>query len=470
MLINRRRFVAAASIATVLAITACSGSSSEAGGGGSTGGGSATSLTIWTTDTLPDRVAATKAILADFTKQTGIHVKFVGVAEDQFNQVLSSSAAAGTLPDVMGSLSLSFIRALAAKHLVDAKANGDVVSALGADTFSQRALELTRDGNQQLAVPSDSWAQLLIYRKDLFKKAGLPAPKTYADIMSAAKKLNSPDMAGFVGATSPGDAFTRQTFEEVALANGCHLVNSSGEIEFGSTNCVNAMKFYGDLIHNYSVPGAQDVDTTRAAYFAGKAAMLIWSTFILDEMAGLRKDALPTCPQCKSDPAYLAKNSGVVTAIQGPDSSKSAAFGEVTSWTVIRGAATGPAEKFVKYMMSKGYEDWTAIAPEGKFPVRSGTKDDPNTYVDNWKTLPVGVDEKAPLSKFYSENVLTALSAGPDAFNQWGISQGQGALVGAMSGQLPIAAAVAKVTGGADAASAVKEATQEIESIQSSLK
>ena len=62
--------------------------------------------------------------------------------------------------------------------------------------------------------------------------------------------------------------------------------------------------------------------------------MLIWSSFILDEMAGLRKDALPTCPQCKSDPAFLAKNSGVVTSIQGPSGSGPATFGEITSWTI----------------------------------------------------------------------------------------------------------------------------------------
>ena len=63
--------------------------------------------------------------------------------------------------------------------------------------------------------------------------------------------------------------------------------------------------------------GAQDVDTTRASYFAGQAAMIIWSSFILDEMAGLRNDALPTCPECKDDPAFLPKNSGVVTVAPG---------------------------------------------------------------------------------------------------------------------------------------------------------
>lgn len=467
MVTCRRRIAAVAAAAAVLAVAACSGSSP---GGGSGGDANAKSITVWTTDTLPDRVAATKKILADFTKQSGIKVKLVGVAEDQFNQVLTSSAAAGTLPDVMGSLSLSAIRTLSANDLSDPAANGAVVQDLGADTFSQRALELTADGDKQLAVPSDSWAQLLLYRKDLFDKAGLPAPKTYADITAAAKALDSGDMAGFVGATTPGDAFTRQTFEEIGLANGCQLVDSSGKIQFGSSNCVGAMQFYGDLIKKYSVPGAQDVNTTRAAYFAGKSAMLIWSSFILDEMAGLRNDALPTCPECKNDKAFVAKNSGIVTAIQGPDSTEPAAFGEVISWTVIQNSATESAKKFVEYMMGDGYEPWTAIAPEGKFPVRAGTQQDPAKFVDNWKTLKVGVDTKAPLSEFYDKDVLAAISAGPDAFDQWGISAGQGALVGALAGEQPVAAAVGKVTSGdADAQAAVKEATQSIQSIQDSL-
>ena len=67
--------------------------------------------------------------------------------------------------------------------------------------------------------------------------------------------------------------------------------------------------------------------------------MVIWSSFILDEMAGLRNDALPTCAECKDDPAFLAKNSGVVTAIQGPSGSEPATFGEITSWTITADSA-----------------------------------------------------------------------------------------------------------------------------------
>ena len=65
--------------------------------------------------------------------------------------------------------------------------------------------------------------------------------------------------------------------------------------------------------------------------------MTVWSTFILDEMAGLREDAKPSCPECADDPTFLAKNTGIVTALQGPEGSSPTVFGEVTSWVVHGG-------------------------------------------------------------------------------------------------------------------------------------
>jgi multiple sugar transport system substrate-binding protein len=468
---RRRTLATATVVVAVTALAACSGGGGDDNGGGSTadGGGGKEKITVWTGDTLPDRVAATQAIVDAFTKKTGIEVELVGVAEDQFNQLLTSAAAAGDLPDVIGSISLAQVRTLAANDLSDPDATGAVIDALGEDTFSERALEMTRDGDQQLAVPSESWAQLLYYRTDLFKAAGLDAPQTYDDITAAAKALDTPDLAGFVGATVPGDAFTQQTFEHIALGNNCQMVDDKGEITFDSDECVAALKFYGDLIQNYSAVGAQDVDTVRASYFAGQAAMAIWSTFLLDELAGLRNDAKPSCPQCVGDSTFLAKNTGVVTAIQGPDGDAPAQFGEITSWVITADSATDSAESFVQYMLSDGYEPWIAIAPEGKVPVRLGTADDPTQFTDTGATLPVGVDTKAPLADFYGADVLERLQAGPEDLVRWGITQGQGDLVGAAQGELPIAAAVADVTSGGDPEQAAKTAAEALRTIQDSL-
>ncbi|MFG3689726.1 ABC transporter substrate-binding protein [Micromonospora sp. NPDC047740] len=423
-------------------------------------------LTVWSLEDVADRVNATKAIIADYTAKTGVKVDLVTVNEDQFPSLIASSAAAGELPDVVGSLPLAGVRTLAGNELLHLDANAAIVDKLGRDTFSPRALELTAEDGTQLAVPSDGWGQLLIYRKDLFAAAGLPAPDTYEKIAAAAAKLNTGGVAGITAATAPGDVFTQQTFEHLALANNCQLIDDSGAVQLDSPECVEAFRFYGELMRDHSVKGAQDVDTTRATYFAGKAAMLIWSPFILDELAGLRNDAKPTCPQCQRDPAFLAKNSGFVTAIKGPNGTEPAQYGEISSWAVLDGAAD-PAKSFVEYMLSDGYPRWFGMSPEGRFPVRKGTGDDKEKFLTAWNTSQAGVDTKKPLAQVYGEDVLATLRRSPDTFERWGLTQGQGKLVGAILGELPVPKALADVVAGkSDPAGAARRAKKDVEAIK----
>jgi multiple sugar transport system substrate-binding protein len=435
--------------------------------GGDSGGDT---LTVWSLENQTDRVRATQAVADRFGAANGVKVKIVATDENQFSSLITSAAAAGTLPDVVGALPLGAVAQMATNDLLDTDAAKAVVEGLGTGTFSPRALELTGQDGKQLAVPSDGWAQLLFYRKDLFDKAGLAAPDTYDKIRQAAQRLNSPTVAGISLATIPNDAFTEQTFENLALGNGCELVDANKTVTLDSPQCVQTFQLYGDLVKSYSVPGAQDVDTTRATYFAGKAAMVVWSSFLLDEMAGLRKDALPTCAPCKSDPAYLAKNSGVVTAIAGPGG-QPAQFGEITSWAIAKdGEHTDNAKKFVSYLMNEGYPDWLGIAPEGKFPVRKGTQQEATKFTDAWNDLPAGVDTKKPLGEVYPKDVVAALQRSPDTFQRWGFPQKQGALVGATLGELPVPKAVNALTGGElDAAGAAKRAADDVKSIQKSL-
>jgi multiple sugar transport system substrate-binding protein len=137
---------------------------------------------------------------------------------------------------------------------------------------------------------------------------------------------------------------------------------------------------------------------------------------------------------------------------------------------VTAGAQADAATQFITYMMEDGYEQWIGFSPEGKVPTRQGTADEPTRFIDAWATLPAGVDTKAPLSDFYSAEVLEALRTSPDTIAPWGIPQGQGALVGASLGELPVPQAIAAMTGGeVDPAEAAQQAADAVREIAQSL-
>ena len=75
----------------------------------------------------------------------------------------------------------------------------------------------------------------------------------------------------------------------------------------------------------------------------------------------------------------------------------------------------------------------------------------------------------SPLSKFYSEESIQSLGEGVENFQRWGLAQGQGALIGALRGEQPVANAVADVIGGKDPAEAAKEVQATAEELQAGL-
>ncbi|GAA2428730.1 ABC transporter substrate-binding protein [Streptomyces macrosporus] len=427
-------------------------------------------ITVWSQENLPPRMAATNEVVDRFEKETGIEVELVGVDEGQLPQLIMSAAAAGRLPDVIGAVPMGQVWQMYGNGLLDTRVGEKVVEDLGRETFDANALRLTADDGTRLAVPSDAWLQLLVYRKDRLRQEGLPVPDTYDRLLKAAAALDGDGRDGISVATDPGDVFTQQSFENIALANGCRLVDESGDVRLDSPACRRAFTAYDRLARLHGAPGTQSVDSTRATYFSGESSMIVWSSFLLDELAGLRDDALPSCAECEADKEFLSRNSGIVTALSGPDGAEPAQFGEVTSWAVTKTAEKAAAEKFIEYMMSDGYEEWFGMAPEGKIPVRAGTVDDPQRYLRAWRASEAGVDTRKPMNQVYPDALLDQLAEGVGDMKRWGITEGQGVLVGATNGELPVPKAIGAMTSGQITPDeAAREADEEVAALQKSL-
>ena len=383
----------------------------------------AQSLRFWTTEEQPDRLARQEALAAEYESKTGISVEVIPVTESELGNRATAAFAANDLPDVIYH-TLQYVQPWAEAGLLDIDANTEAAEELGLDTFAPGALKMANVDGDIAAVPVDGWTQMIVYRKDLFEANGLAAPESYDAILAAVAKLhNPPEMYGFVAATKIDENFMSQVLEHVLLANGATPISEAGITGFDRGRLIESLEFY-KAIAKASPAGELYWKQSRELYFAGQAAMIIWSPFIMDELAGLRDSAPPTI---NDDPTSteLASKTAFVTSFAGPSNPDGAAWADIRYLGVTTSADTAAAIEFVKFSLNEGYGQTLGIAPEGKFPVRRGDASDPEKFTKLWATLPVGVDRKAPLTDIYSADVVANIVGGLDTAQRWGVAEGQ---------------------------------------------
>lgn len=390
----------------------------------------ADTIRLWTTEEQPDRLAKQQAMVDQFKEQSGHTVEVIPVTESDLGKRATAAFAANDLPDVIYH-PLQYALPWSEAGILDVDAATEVIEDLGLDTFSPGPLRMSVFEDGYASVPVDGWTQMIIYRTDLFEEKGLEPPTTYKAVTDALAALhNPPEMFGFVAATKVDEGFMSQVLEHVFLANGVSPVGSEGfkPLEEGPTTEV--LEFYKSIAQA-SPPGDLMWKESRELYSAGQAAMIIWSPFILDELAGLRDSSPPTI---NDDPTTreLAEKTGVVTTFAGPSNPEGAAWGDVRYFGITSDANTDVAEEFITFSMSDAYLDTLAIAPEGKFPVRTGNADDKMAYKDGWAKLDVGVDRKAPLGDLYPQAVIDEIVGGLDVAQRWGVEEGQLSLASKM--------------------------------------
>ena len=427
-------------------------------------GSAAADIRFWTTEEQPERLAKQKEMAEAFEAETGIGVEVIPVSESDLGTRATAAFAAGDLPDVIYH-TLQYALPWVEAGILDAEAATEVIDALGTSTFAPGALDMAKTDDGWVSVPVDGWTQMIVYRKDLFDEAGLAPPTTYAAVTAAIEALhNPPEMFGFVAATKVDENFMSQVLEHVFLANGATPVGPEGFTGFDEKKTIEVLEFY-KVLADASPDGELYWDQSRSLYFAGDAAMIIWSPFILDELAGLRDSAPPTINEDPTSSA-LASMTGIVTNFAGPSNPDGAAWGDIRYFG-IADADFDDAQEFIKYSMDTGYTQTLSIAPEGKFPVRRGTQDDPTAFVDAWSKLDVGVDRKAPLSELYADAMIDEIVGGLDVAQRWGVKDGQLALASKIINSQTVNRVVREyIDGNISGPDAVKKMNEELADIE----
>ncbi len=367
-------------------------------------------MVFWTAEVEPDRMAVQEDLAREFGRaDPSATVRVVPVDENALPEKLAAASAAGELPDVV-QLGLTQVVQYAAEGLLDAEAATGLVRELGEEGFYPGPLNLCRtpDGSGYAAVPLDAWVQGIWYRRDWFEEHGLSPPDSWERILAAARALHDPAASrfGVVLGTHPRQVYTQQVFEHLALAAGARLFDERGRYA-DDPRMVEALGFYRELAR-YAAPGHTYWRQARQYYLTDRAAMIFYSPYIVDDIAGLVADHRPDRPD-------LARRTGFVAAIRGPGGGP-AVYGEVYALGILKGAGS-PARRWARFLLKEGYARWLAMAPGGKMPVRRAAR-------EAWA--------RQALFRPYGPGLPRSLASGLEAMSRWGFLGGGRERIGAL--------------------------------------
>ncbi|MEZ4516958.1 MAG: extracellular solute-binding protein [Chloroflexota bacterium] len=390
-------------------------------------------LAVWVNEVSPEHEQMMQSLVGEFTRRTGANVSVQSVSPSLLPELVNTAVLSGTLPDIVVH-PLEYTAGWAERGILDASAAGEVVADVGASQFDPAALELVETGaSVPAAVPLHGYYQLLLYRADWLADRNLSAPDDFASMMVAAEGTFDQEqlVSGIIVPTESNLVTTHQAFEQMALANGCDLINESGEVRLLDDSCDEALKHYYSVINQFSPPGVQTDTSARNAFLNGQTAIIMTSPSILPALAGLDPALSPGCAECTGSGGtdYLAQNTGILTQLSGANASATpVGFGNLTNLGITSVADREAAIAFAEYWLQEGYEQWLSVDPERKVPMLLGTADSPRQYIDAWGTQPLpGAD--VSLSDIYGADVVAQLRDGIASAPRWGIWQGYGALV-----------------------------------------
>jgi multiple sugar transport system substrate-binding protein len=160
--------------------------------------------------------------------------------------------------------------------LGDAKRNP---SGFSADSYLPNVLTQGKYEGKQYCVPDFVSTTLLAYRKDVFDKNGLTAPKTVADVATAAATLNGKD--GMAGISLPGKraGAVADIMGSLLTAQGNWWYDANQKTSLDRTAAAKAVDFYVKAAKT-APSGVLNfhVDEAATAAAQGKAAMIISTT------------------------------------------------------------------------------------------------------------------------------------------------------------------------------------------------
>ncbi len=367
----------AGAAAAVLILSGCSGAGGS--GSGSSADKTITALMVGN----PQMVDISKLTADNFTKKTGITVKFTILPENELrDKVTQDVATQGGQYDVatIGAYEAPIWAKNGWLHELSSYADKDS-SYDEADLLKPMVKSLSGEDGKLVAAPFYGESSFLMYNKDLFAAKGLTMPErpTWQQVADFASKLDDKGggVAGICLRGLPGWGEVFAPLTTVVNTFGGTWFEKDWTPKVNAPEFTEATKFYVDLIRKYGESGASQAGFTEClnTFGQGKAAMWYDAT----SAAGTLEDP------------KASKVSGKVGYVYAPVV-KTKWSGWLWAWAFAMPKTTKKADnawKFISWATSKDYEKlvgeklgWSRV-PAGK---RASTYEIPQ-YKDSAKAF-----------------------------------------------------------------------------------
>jgi sorbitol/mannitol transport system substrate-binding protein len=276
--------VAALVAATGLIAAGCGGGGSKNSSSGSSGtpaaGTGSINVAIVDNPQMKDIAALTPKL---FTAKTHIKVNYTVLDEGTLRQVTTRDVAAGGRQ-----FDVAMIGPFEAPQfgqqgtLVDLTPQASADAAYKFDDIIPAVRNALSAGGKLYAAPFYGESSFLMYRKDVLKKAGVTIPDhpTWAQVADAARKVNSPNMAGICLRGKPGWGDLGAAFTTVLNTFGgtWWSAKPDGSVDKAMVDqpaFKQALQFYTSLVHDAGEKDAANSSFNEclSQYKDGKVAM-----------------------------------------------------------------------------------------------------------------------------------------------------------------------------------------------------
>jgi sorbitol/mannitol transport system substrate-binding protein len=414
-----------------LAVVVLTLSASACGGAGG-GGGKAGDKTVTVATVANPQMQDIEKLSAEFKKDhPDINVQFVILPENELrDRVTQDIATKGGQYDVV--TIGTYETPIWAKNgwltkLDDYTSKGDY----DVDDLIPPVREALSYEGSLHAVPFYGESSFLMYRKDLFDKAGLtmPANPTWQEVAQFAAKLHDPKnkLAGICLRGLPGWGEVLAPLNTVILTFGGRWYDESWNAQLTSPETKQAVQFYVDLVRKYGEPGAPNAGFSECLTATGQGNAAMW--YDATVAAGLLEDPKTSKVVGKMGfapaPVVKTENSGWLwawsLAIPNTSKNKDAAW-EFVSWATSKGymklvgeklgwARVPPGSRLSTYAIPEYQKAAAAFAEQTLNSIQGVNVKQPGVHAQPWVGVQyVAIPEFQDLGTKVSQEISAAIA------------------------------------------------------------